>query len=186
MVSEFGAAKGGKKPMILDGGLKPYPLISGNFRELDFENSIDKIEHKILKALGVPPILLDGGNNANIRPNLQLLYETTVLPMCKKHIAAYEAFFGYDLEPNVSEIRALRPELRDASAYYQGLVNSGIMTINEARVELRMPKSTEEHADKLIVPVNIAGSAANPAEGGRPEGEEEDPDKEDPKEDEEK
>jgi hypothetical protein len=42
------------------------------------------------------------------------------------------------------------------------------MTINEARAELRLEKSSEEHADELRIPQNIAGSAANPSEGGRP------------------
>lgn len=173
-MKDYNPAKEGRKPLILDADLKPNPLSATSFRELDFENSVEKIEKKILKALGVPPILLDGGNNANIRPNLQLLYETTILPLTAKHIAAYEAFFAYDLKADVVNIRALRPELREASAYYQGLVNTGIITINEAREELRLPASTEEHADLLRIPANIAGSAANPSEGGRPEEEEDD------------
>ena len=178
---DYEPAKNGKRPMILDADLKPHPLSAANFKELDFENSITKIEGRILKALGVPVVLVDGGNNANIRPNLQLFYETTVLPMAVKHVSAYEAFFGYDLEPDIVNVRALRPELRDSSAYFQGLVNTGIMTINEAREELRLPKSTEEHADLLRIPQNIAGSAENPAEGGRPE--DEDSEEEAPKED---
>jgi hypothetical protein len=62
----------------------------------------------------------------------------------------------------------LRPELREAAQYYQGLVNAGIMTVNEARAELRLEKSTEEHANELRIPANIAGSAVDPSEGGRP------------------
>ena len=159
---------GGKRPLILDGDLKVNPLSQVKFSELDFEESIRSHEIKILKALGVPPILLDSGNNANIRPNLQLFYETTVLPIVTNIISSYERFFAYDMEPNVAKIRALRPELREAANYYQGLVNTGIMTINEARTELRLEESTEEHASLLRVPLNIAGSAENPSEGGRP------------------
>jgi len=47
------------------------------------------------------------------------------------------------------------------------------MTINEARAELRLIPSTEEHADLLRIPANIAGSAADPTEGGRPSSSEE-------------
>ena len=159
---------GGKRPLILDGDLKVNPLSQVKFSELDFEESIRSHEIKILKALGVPPILLDSGNNANIRPNLQLFYETTVLPIVTNLISSYERFFAYDMEPNVAKIRALRPELREAANYYQGLVNTGIMTINEARTELRLEESTEEHASLLRIPQNIAGSAENPSEGGRP------------------
>ena len=119
------------------------------------------------------PILLDSGNNANIRPNIQLFYEATVLPIVAKLISSYERFFAYDMEPDVAKVRALRPELREAAQYYQGLVNTGIMTINEARAELRLELSDEEHADELRIPQNIAGSATNPSEGGRPSGDEE-------------
>ena len=45
------------------------------------------------------------------------------------------------------------------------------MSPNEARENLRM-EPLEGH-DDLRVPANIAGSAANPSEGGRPEQEEE-------------
>lgn len=161
---------GGRRPIILDGDLKVNPLSNVKYGELDLEASLESRDTKILKALGVPPILLESGNNANIRPNLQLFYETTVLPLTVKVISALESFFGYDMEPDVANIRALRPELRDAGQYFTGLVNGGIMTINEARAELRLPPSSEEHADKLRIPANIAGSAVNPGEGGRPPG----------------
>lgn len=164
---------GGKRPLILDGDLKLNPLSSTNFKELDFESSIDKHDLKILKALGVPPILLDSGNNANIRPNMQLFYDTTVIPLVAAVISSYERFFAYDMEPDVSKVRALRPELRDQAAYLQSLVNSGIITANEARSQLRMEPVDEEGADELRIPANIAGSAANPSEGGRPPAEEE-------------
>ena len=35
--------------------------------------------------MGVPPILLDGGNNANIRPNHRLYYLETILPIVEKY-----------------------------------------------------------------------------------------------------
>lgn len=164
---------GGKRPLLLDGDMKVNPLSQVKFNELDFEDSIESHETKILKALGVPPVLLNSGNNANLRPNIQLFYETTVLPLMAKMIASYERFFGWDMEPEVVKIRALRPELKEAGQYFTGLVNNGIMTVNEARVELRLEPSDEEHADELRIPQNITGSATDPSEGGRPEEEDE-------------
>ena len=79
--ARYNPEDGGKSPMILDGDLKVNPLSQTKFNELDFEESVRGHEIKVLKALGVPPILLDSGNNANIRPNIQLFYETTVLPI---------------------------------------------------------------------------------------------------------
>lgn len=157
---------GGRRPLVLDGGMELDKITNVNFRELDFEASIQSSEFEVLKALGVPPIMLDSGNNANIRPNHRLYYLETVLPIVKKLNAALERFFGYTLSEDVSDIPALQPELRDAAAYYSTLVNTGIITPNEAREALNYDE--QFGANELRVPANIAGSAANPSEGGRP------------------
>ena len=157
---------GGKRPLILDGGLEVDSLTKVNFKELDFQPSIAANEKIILEAMGVPPILLDGGNNANIRPNHRLYYLETVLPIVRKIGYACERFFGFKLVEDVHGVPALQPELRDQAAYYATLVNTGIMTPNEVRDAMNM-ESIDGH-DELRVPANIAGSATNPEEGGRP------------------
>ena len=116
--------------------------------------------------MGIPPILMDGGNNANIRPNHRLYYLETVLPIVRKIGHAVERFFGFELSEDVTGIPALQPELRDQAAYYATLVNTGIMSPNEAREALG--KEPVDGFDEPRVPVNIAGSSANPEEGGRP------------------
>jgi len=170
---------GGRSPMILDGDLKVNPLSTTKINELDFEASVESHETKILKALGVPPVLLNSGNNANLRPNIQLFYEMTVLPLVSKLISSYERFFAYDMEPEVAKVRALRPELRDAAQYFTGLVNAGIMTADEARIELRLEPMKDGESDKLRIPANVAGSATDPSQGGAPEKEDDDPANED-------
>jgi HK97 family phage portal protein len=157
---------GGRRPLILDGGIEIDKISNVNFKELDFQNAISENEKIILKAIGVPPILLDSGNNANIRPNLRLYYLETVLPIVRKLNFALERYFGFDITEDVTNIPALQPELRDQAQYYTSLVNSGIITPNEARVKLGF-ELVEGH-DELRVPANIAGSAVDPSEGGRP------------------
>jgi len=157
---------GGRRPLILDGGLEVDPLTKINFRELDFAESIKANERIILEAMGIPPILLDGGNNANIRPNHRLYYLETILPIVKKLGYALERFFGFSLSEDVTGIPALQPELRDQAAYYATLVNTGIISPNEARVALG--KEPVNGFDEPRIPANIAGSAVNPEEGGRP------------------
>jgi HK97 family phage portal protein len=164
--TRYNPKNGGKRPLILDGGLEVDALTKVNFKELDFQSSITANEKIILEAMGVPPILLDGGNNANIRPNHRLYYLETVLPIVKKVGYAFERYFGFKLIPDVTDIPALQPELRDQAAYYQTLVNAGIMTPNEARTSLNLEPI--EGNDDIRVPANVAGSAANPEEGGRP------------------
>ena len=158
---------GGRRPLILDGGLEVDPLTDVNFKELDFAESIKANERIILEAMGIPPILLDGGNNANIRPNHRLYYLETVLPIVKKLGYALERFFGFSLNEDVTGIPALQPELRDQAAYYATLVNTGILSANEAREALG--KEPVAGFDEPRVPANIAGSATNPEQGGRPE-----------------
>ncbi len=163
---------GGRRPLILDGGLEIDSYTNTNFRELDFQAAIHENEKIILKALGIPPIMLDSGNNANIRPNMRMYYLETVLPIVKKMHFALEKYFGFELKEDVTEVPALQPEMRDQSQYYTALVNGGIISPNEARDHLGF--EPVEGYDDLRVPANIAGSAANPDEGGRPEEGEED------------
>lgn len=157
---------GGKRPLILDSGLKPYPIAQTNFRDMDFDLAMKTHSEKIMQALGVPPILLAGGNNANISPNLRLFYLETVLPIIRKFTSSVERYFGYDVEAITSSVSALQPELKDIAAYHATLVNGGVISPNEARQELRYPAKPGH--DELRVPANIAGSAADPSKGGRP------------------
>lgn len=157
---------GGKRPVILDSGLKPHNIAETNFKDMDFDVSIRTHGEKIMQALGVPPILLAGGNNANIAPNLRLFYLETVLPIVRGYVSAVERFFGFDVEAITTTVSALQPELKDIASYHSTLVNGGIISPNEARTELRFdPKPGH---DDLRVPANIAGSAANPSQGGKP------------------
>ena len=164
--SKYNPKLGPRKPVILDSGLKPVKLGDESFKDLDFDNSIKTHDSKILKALGVPPILLEGGNNANISPNLRLFYLETVIPILNNYVSSLERFFGYDIAPVTSNVSAMQPELKDLAAYHTTLVNGGILSPNEARVELRYQSKPD--ADSLRIPANIAGSASNPSTGGRP------------------
>ena len=157
---------GGRRPLILDGGIEIDQIANVNFKELDFQEAIAENEKIILKALGVPPIMLDSGNNANIRPNMRMYYLETILPIVRKLNMALERYFGFEVKEDITDIPALQPELRDQSQYYSALVNTGIISPNEAREHLGF--EAVEGYDELRVPANIAGSAANPDEGGRP------------------
>ena len=100
-----------------------------------------------------------------------MYYLETILPIVRKMNFAFERYFGFDLQEDISNIPALQPELRDQAAYYSTLVNTGVMTPNEAREALRM--EALDGLDEVRVPANIAGSAGNPGEGGRPPEEDE-------------
>lgn len=162
----YNSKSGGKRPIILDSGLKPHRLSEQNFKDLDFDVAIKTHNERIISSLGVPPLLLNGGNNANIAPNLRLFYLETVLPIVKLYISAVERYFGYDVEAITSSVSALQPDVGELAKYHSTLVNGGIITPNEARQELRYPKLDGQ--DTIRIPANIAGSAADPSQGGRP------------------
>lgn len=164
---KYNPKNGGRRPLILDGGMEVEDLTKLNFRDLDFQTSIKANEETILKAIGLPPILLDSGNNANIRPNHRLYYLETIIPIVRKINFAFERFFGYTIVEDVANIPALQPELQEQGSFLSTLVNAGIITADEARNTLGYEAKGGE-ADDLRIPANIAGSAANPAEGGRP------------------
>jgi HK97 family phage portal protein len=166
-LQKYSTKQGGKRPVILDSGLKPATVSNQNFRDMDFDLSIKTHSERIMQAIGVPPILMAGGNNANISPNLRLFYLETVLPINRRFISAVERYFGYDVEAITSSVSALQPELKDIAAYHSTLVNAGIITANEAREELRY--DTIDGHDEIRIPANIAGSAADPSQGGRPQ-----------------
>ena len=165
-VARYNPKSGGRRPLFLDGGLEVENLTEINFKDLDFQEGIKSNEKIILEAMGIPPVLMDGGNNANIRPNHRLYYLETILPIVKKIGYALERFFGFSLSEDVTGIPALQPELRDQAAYYATLVNTGILSANEAREALG--KDPVKGFDEPRVPANIAGSAVNPEQGGRP------------------
>ena len=157
---------GGRRPLILDGGMELDDISKINFKDLDFENSIKNSEETILKVLGVPPILLNSGNNANIKPNHRLYYLETVIPIVRKINFALERFFGFKITEDAANVPALQPELQEQASFLSSLVNGGIMSANEAR-EVLGRERIDGH-DDLRIPANIAGSAANPSTGGRP------------------
>lgn len=160
------------RPMILDAGLEAKSLGQDDFSKLEFSGTVTEKERLALVALGVPPILLDSGNNANLRPNIDLLFNLTIIPMVRKFIAVYEGFFAFDIKELTYEIPALAPDAKAQSDRLTALVNNGVMTGQEARSELRLEKIEDPLLDKIRIPANVAGSATDVTgqEGGRPEG----------------
>ncbi len=163
----YSVTNGGRKPILLDSGMKMHSIGDTNFKEMDFDVSIKTHNLKVYNALGVPPILMEGGNNANISPNLRLFYLETVMPIARKFTSALERYFGYDIEVITSNVSALQPDIKDIASYLSQMVNGGILVPDEARVELRYPPLGGDNA-KIRVPANIAGSAVNPGVGGAP------------------
>ena len=126
------------------------------------------------KALGVPYVLLKSGNNANIAANQVLFYNHTVLPILEQFCSAFSHFFNNNISirPDKTAILSLQPDNRTQAIYYSTLVNTGIITPNEAREGFRFDKIVDEDSDNIRIPQNITGSATDATQGGRPSAEE--------------
>jgi HK97 family phage portal protein len=159
---------GARSPAILDGGLQISPFGQVKFSELDFEASVERVQQDIAKALGVPYVLLKSGNNANIHANQVLFYNHTIMPILEQFCSSFAHFFGPDIiiRPDRGAVSSLRADERVQALYYSTLVNTGIMTPNEAREGLRLGP-IDGHND-IRIPQNIAGSAVDSSQGGRP------------------
>lgn len=157
-----------RNPTILDGGLKVDPFSSMSFQDLDFETSVERIQRDMVKALGVPWVLIQSGNNANITPNQAMFYTHTIIPILQQFASAFAHRFDVIITPDKQSITALRPDTRSEALFYVSLTNGGIITPNEARIGLRFDKLEDETCDEIRIPQNIAGSAVDPTQGGRP------------------
>lgn len=158
------------RPVILDAGMKAKAISTSNMRDLTFNESVAEMERKVCVALGVPPILLDSGNNANIKPNLELMFYTTILPMLRKFESVFEFYFARDIELSTFKVPALKPDQKEQAERVSSLVNNGIITGNEGRGILRLAPIEEDVMKKIRIPANVAGSATGVAgqEGGKP------------------
>lgn len=160
------------QPIILDGGLKSKNInTSENMKNMTFNEDIAKYNEAICVACGVPPILLSGGNNANISPNVRLFYATTIIPSLRKFESALQLFFGYDIKWLPEEALALVSNKIEEGQYVTALVNNGLLTGNEGRAELRYAASDDPVMNEIRIPANIAGSATGVSgqEGGAPD-----------------
>ena len=152
--------------MVSQVQISPFGQVK--FSELDFEASVERVQQDIAKALGVPYVLLKSGNNANIHANQVLFYNHTIMPILEQFCSSFAHFFGPDMiiRPDRGAVSSLRADERVQALYYSTLVNTGIMTPNEAREGLRLGP-IDGHSD-IRIPQNITGSTVDASQGGRP------------------
>ncbi|QDF14668.1 portal protein [Vibrio phage Chloris] len=167
---DYNPRTGRSSVKVLDAGMKAKTLTPTSSKDLDVKADVDDFERKACIALGIPPLLLDSGNNANIRPNVELLFYMTILPMMRKFESVFETFFGYDIKLTTDDITALAPDAKAEAEAVTSKVNNGLITPNEGRIELRYEPLDGQDMDKIRIPQNIAGSGTGVSgqEGGKP------------------
>lgn len=159
--------------IILDGGLKAKSTAQIDMGSLGINEDKSAHNNSICTQMGVPPILLEGGNNANIRPNIDLMFSLTILPNLKKFISQLSVFFGYSFYLETSDVFALSPDTQKEAERVTKLVNNGLITPDEGRVMLGLSPLKVQETTSIRVPANIQGSATGVSgqEGGKPQNE---------------
>lgn len=155
-------------PLVLDDDLDIVEF-QKSFKELDFISSIQNLEESIYASLGVPKVLISSGNNANIKPNVDLFYNFTVDPFVSTVASAltFHAKLNYQPEfknlkflPDYSDIPILQSDYATRTNAIKSLYTVGIMSLEEARAQLKLGRVDPTHT--FLIPVNIAGSAVDP------------------------
>lgn len=171
----YNPSTGKSNILVLDGGFKAKSVSNTSFKDMGTKEDQDDLRVSIATAMGIPPILFNSGNNANIKPNLELFYSMTVMPALRKVEAALEFFFGYDIKIMTDDIMALAQDKTAQASYITSLVNNGLITGNEGRAELRYEDLDDPNMKNIRIPQNIAGSGTGVTgqEGGKPPNQEE-------------
>jgi HK97 family phage portal protein len=138
--SDFSGDENPGKLMLFGGEGTGYPL-SHSPKDMDFRSMSEHVREKLLASMGVPPSLagvFNYGNYANVVAQLRIFYEGTISPI----LMLIEDSFTDRLLPNdtdyvfkfdLSGVKALREDEKTEADMYAVLVNSGIITPNEAR-----------------------------------------------------
>lgn len=161
------------EPLLLDDNMS-IENFTHSFKELEFSNGLKNLSIQIHQNLGIPDVLINGGNNANISPNVKLFYSTTVSDFVYAVASAltfhartnYPEFKNLTILPDFSDVHIMQDDFATRSNSIKNLYTVGIISKEEARQQLKLPPPSTDQT--FLTPANIAGSAVNTTEGGRP------------------
>jgi len=167
--SKFGGYQKAHNFSILQGDVD-YKILSNTQKDMDFVNLDSSMAQNIMTGLRVPkPVLCpDIGNKSTVDGAIYIFMSQVIEPNQKKIIDTLNEFlvgdFDYtlflDIESPVPEDEELKAKI------YAEYVDKGIMTRNEVREKLGLPKL--DGGDDVLVPVILVplGSGMNIPEEG--------------------
>lgn len=165
------------KLFVLEAGMQ-YQQVQLNPEQLQMIASRKYGVKDMARFFGVPAFLLnesEGSTSWGTGLEQQMLgfYSLTISPYCRRIAATCHAklvpveqqrkrkiAFDYD--------ELMGTDMRTRAEYYTKLRSNGIMSANEVRERLGMPKSIEVNADKLLIqgamePIETVGNQPEPA-----------------------
>lgn len=157
---------------ILQGGLK-FRSISSPLKDLDFKSLKELSNSDILSIYRTPAIVLGDlaeSSGEEGKAAVTAWWRNAVIPHLKRIETAInrglkDVVFGGGkarFEFNLKDVAALQDDKESLSKYLSQLVSSSIMTGNEARAIVGLPKSTEQYMDVPLVSNSFFGSQNMP------------------------
>ncbi len=152
-----GAGNSGKTAMLSD-GLK-YERLGQTNEEAQFAESHNMSREEILAVFNVPPVrvgLLEHASYANAVEQMAMYWGSTILPLAGRIAAVFEATMfagtGFRLRFSADHIDALTiAKERLFQIAVSSCGNKPVLTQNEARQLVGMPKHDDPKADELNV-----------------------------------
>lgn len=152
-----------------------------NPSDMDHKETVKDSANNICLAFGVPPVLVTGEGNTfnNVREARESFYENRVLPLLDEILDELNRSLVSDfgetlyLKYNADSISALESKRERKYDRVEKVKNAGIITTNEARLELGFEKLTSPLADTLLIPasnipIDEVGLNINPADTSTP------------------
>jgi HK97 family phage portal protein len=157
---------------ILTGGLKFKPLASP-IKDMDFSALKELSNSDILSLFRIPPSVL--GDQKDIsgdegKGSITAYWRSSVIPRVRRIEDALnkglkDLVFGggaYRFEFDLKNIAALQDDKESIAKYLATLVGSSIMTGNEGRAVVGLPKSTAKYMDEPLVANSYFGEQLMP------------------------
>ncbi len=157
-----GAPNAGRAPVFRIPGLQLVPY-GWNPQDMDWLKGLSTQDVRIANVYDVPPEFI--GQQAtyeNRREAVLALYDQAVFPLMGLLSDELTNWRIIGLMPNEfidilrERIKVLQEEQDKVAERVTGLVNSGIITRNEARSDLKMEASTDPMADELTVTKEVS------------------------------
>lgn len=146
------------KPLVLNHDMQYTPL-GFSPRDMDWLNSKNASAREICLAFGYPALLLgmpDGATFNNVSEAKLSLYEDTVIPLLSTMLDELSYWINkaqntnINLEPDTDKVSALAPRREVARANARQDVTAGIITINEARLEIGYTEPVDGGDEPLV------------------------------------
>lgn len=166
-----GVKNAGSMPILT--GKAKWQSVDMSPRDMDYLNTMKEMAKYVASAYGVPLPLIDNDASTfnNMEQAKERLYTDTVIPMLNKFLNHFSNWLlddGYDYEIDMDSITALEGLRQRRFDRMINAVNSGVMTRDEARIEIALQEVGGLAQELFIptgqIPIGLAGFEALPEE----------------------